>query len=238
MRTPVEAPDDGGGETSPRANPRGRFTEHSQPTGNLVLDALEGADFRLLEPYLELVVLRKGQVLCRRNEEVDYVYFPRTTMVLLIRDFEDGNAISVGAIGRRGGFGMSRAILGPEPSLLEARVAIAGTAYRIELCRVREAAMKSQAFELIVFRAATAFRNQVLLAVGCNGRHSVKQRIGRWLLAACSCANVTDLPLSQELLALALGTRRASVSGAIAELKRLHVISTRPGHIVIEDSRV
>ena len=69
----------------------------------------------------------------------------------------------------------------------------------------------------------------------CNRAHTAGERLARWLLMSYDRCGYEELPLTQEFLAMMLGTRRAGVSEAAGILQTEGPIKYRRGHITIED---
>jgi CRP-like cAMP-binding protein len=67
----------------------------------------------------------------------------------------------------------------------------------------------------------------------CNRLHDVDQRLARWLLMCADRIGNATLPLTQELLAQMLGTRRASVTIAAGTLQRAGLIAYGRGNVNI-----
>src|SRR5690349_13735644 len=62
----------------------------------------------------------------------------------------------------------------------------------------------------------------------CNAHHSVKQRLGRWLLRACDGLESNRLPVTHTLVSGLMGVRRASVSECLIALEAEGAIRHRP----------
>jgi CRP-like cAMP-binding protein len=56
------------------------------------------------------------------------------------------------------------------------------------------------------------------VSVACNGAHSLKQRLARWLLMMRDRSDSDALPITQSLLAEMLGVQRPSIRNAVQEL--------------------
>jgi CRP-like cAMP-binding protein len=69
-----------------------------------------------------------------------------------------------------------------------------------------------------------AFLEQVLVSVACNGAHSLKERLARWLLMMRDRGDEDALPITQNLLAEMLGVQRPSITIAAGELERAGLI--------------
>jgi len=69
-----------------------------------------------------------------------------------------------------------------------------------------------------------AFLEQVMVSVACNGAHSLKQRLARWLLMMRDRSDGDTLLITQGLLAEMLGVQRPSISNAAQDLERAGLI--------------
>jgi CRP-like cAMP-binding protein len=84
-----------------------------------------------------------------------------------------------------------------------------------------------------VNRYAHAVLVHLLQSAACNRLHGLEQRCCRWLLAARDRLDANTLPVTQELLATALGVRRPSLTLALKTLQSAGVVSYSRGQIVI-----
>jgi CRP-like cAMP-binding protein len=69
-----------------------------------------------------------------------------------------------------------------------------------------------------------AFLEQVMVSVACNGAHSLKERLARWLLMMCDRSDEDALAITQDLLAEMLGVQRPTITHAVRELERAGVV--------------
>jgi CRP-like cAMP-binding protein len=70
-----------------------------------------------------------------------------------------------------------------------------------------------------MFNYVHAFLEQVMVSAACNGAHSLKQRLARWLLMMRDRSDDEVLSISQNLLAEMLGVQRPTVTNAARELE-------------------
>jgi CRP-like cAMP-binding protein len=80
-----------------------------------------------------------------------------------------------------------------------------------------------------------AFLEQVLVSVACNGAHSLKQRLARWLLMMRDRSDGDELPITQSLLAEMLGVYRPTITNAARELERAGLIARGRRQVTILD---
>jgi CRP-like cAMP-binding protein len=82
-----------------------------------------------------------------------------------------------------------------------------------------------------------AFLVQVMMSVACNGTHSLKQRLARWLLMMHDRSDDDALPITQDLLAEMLGVQRPSITIAARELERVGLIERGRRQVTILDRK-
>jgi CRP-like cAMP-binding protein len=80
-----------------------------------------------------------------------------------------------------------------------------------------------------------AFLEQVLVSVACNGAHSLKQRLARWLLTMRDRADDDAPQITQNLLAEMLGVQRPTITNAARELERAGLITRGRRQVTILD---
>ena len=82
-----------------------------------------------------------------------------------------------------------------------------------------------------------AFLEQVMVSVACNGAHSLKQWLARWLLMMRDRSDGDALLITQSLLAEMLAVHRPSITNAIRELERSGLIEPGRQQVTILDRR-
>jgi CRP-like cAMP-binding protein len=80
-----------------------------------------------------------------------------------------------------------------------------------------------------------AFLEQVLVSVACNGTHSLKERLARWLLMMRDRGDADALQITQILLGEMLGVQRPSVTNAARELESAGLIERGQRQVTILD---
>jgi CRP-like cAMP-binding protein len=76
---------------------------------------------------------------------------------------------------------------------------------------------------------------QVTQIAACNRLHEVNERLARWLLMSADRIASNSVPLTHELLAQMLGTRRSSVTVAVGMLQKAGLIAHSRGDVKIID---
>ena len=96
--------------------------------------------------------------------------------------------------------------------------------------------MKSMpSFRELMYAYLHAFLEQVMVSVACNGAHSLKQRLARWLLMMRDRSDDDALPVTQHLLAEMLGVQRPTISIAAGELEQTGLIERARRRVTILD---
>jgi CRP-like cAMP-binding protein len=80
-----------------------------------------------------------------------------------------------------------------------------------------------------------AFLEQVLVSVACNGAHTLKEKLARWLLMMRDRSDDDALAITQSLLAEMLGVQRPTITHAVRELERAGAIEHGRRQVRIAD---
>jgi CRP-like cAMP-binding protein len=209
------------------------FVQHSA-VRNRLLALLPPGDFGRLAPHLRPGPLTLGMCLQEPDQPIETVWFPETGMVSMLARLEAGDVLEVGVIGREGLVGLP-VVLGVDIALTEATVQLPGNALIMRAAALKEQLQQGGALWPLLLRYVHAAHAQVAQTAACNGRHTVEQRLARWLLMAHDRAEGDDLALTQELLSHMLGVRRAGVTVAAGILQRAGLIDYAHGRITIRD---
>src|ERR1700676_1170490 len=85
------------------------LTDH-ELWNNQLLDALEPASRRCIDPHLEAVEFKLGEMVCDAGGLLKHAYFPQGSVLCLLTVPENGAAIKTANIGREGAFGLFAAM--------------------------------------------------------------------------------------------------------------------------------
>jgi CRP-like cAMP-binding protein len=193
------------------------------PSNRLLL-ALPHADLEQLMPELEHIRCDRSQVLMDADSPLDHVFFPDSGVVSVVAVYADGSIIEAATIGREGCTSV-QAIFGATSSSVRLLVQIPGSATRMSRAAFTRTMETMPSFHGLMYAYAQAFLEQVLVSVACNGAHSLKQRLARWLLMMRDRGDSDVLRISQSLLAEMLGVQRPTISNAARELERAGLIA-------------
>ena len=201
---------------------------------NRILSALVRSEYERLTPHLEYVTLSAGEVLCRSDEPIAHVYFPRRGTVSIVSTFEDGGSVEVGMVGNEGMFGVC-VFLGSISSPLLAQVQLAGDGLRMPTEVLKKEFRQCGLLQDLLLRYTQAFITQIAQTAACNRAHDVDKRLAKWLLMCQDRSHSNDLELTHEFIGEMLGVRRAGITVAAGVLKQKGLIEYGRGHITISN---
>jgi CRP-like cAMP-binding protein len=185
-------------------------------------------------PELERIPCQRGQVLMNADSSLDHVFFPDRGVVSVVAVYADGSIIEMATIGREGCTGM-QAVFGAKSSSVQLLVQIPGGAARMSRAAFARAMESMPSFRGIMYAYVHAFLEQVLVSVACNGAHSLKERLARWLLMMRDRSDGEALPITHGLLAEMLGVHRPTITNAARELERAGLIARGRRQVTILD---
>jgi CRP-like cAMP-binding protein len=185
-------------------------------------------------PELEQIPCEHRQVLLDADSSLDHVFFPDSGVVSVVAVYADGSIIEMATIGREGCTGF-QAILGAEESSARFLVQIPGTAAKMSRAAFTRALGSMPSLRNLMYAYVHGFLEQILVSGACNGAHSLKKRLARWLLMMRDRSDDDELAITQDLLAEMLGVQRASVTNAIRELERTGSIAPGRRQVTILD---
>jgi CRP-like cAMP-binding protein len=201
---------------------------------NRLLLALPSRDLKRILPELEHISCQREQVLMDADSALDYVFFPDSGVVSVLAVYADGSIIEMATIGREGCTGV-QAILGAKRSSARFLVQIPGSAAKMSRAAFVRAARSMPSLRNLTYAYVQAFLEQVLVSVACNGAHSLKQRLARWLLMMRDRSDDDVLEITQDLLAEMLGVQRPTITNAARELELAGLIERGRRQVTILD---
>jgi CRP-like cAMP-binding protein len=203
---------------------------------NRLLLALPAGNLKRLVSQLEPVPCERGQVLLDADSALDNVFFPDSGVVSVVAVYEDGSIIEMATIGREGCTGF-QAVFGDKESSVRFLVQIPGSAARLSRSAFLRAMKAMPAFRNLMHAYVQAFMEQVLVSGACNGAHSLKQRLARWLLMMGDRTDDNVLRITQTLVADMLGVQRPTITNAVREFKKAGLIAPGQRQIAVLDRR-
>src|SRR6201987_53062 len=203
------------------------------PSNRLLL-ALPPRNLKRLMPKLEQIRCQRAQILMDADSSLGHVFFPDSGVVSVVAGYADSSIIEMATIGREGCSGV-QAIMGAKRSSVQLLVQIPGSAAKMPRAAFTRAMQSMPSFRSVMDAYVQAFLEQVLVSVACNGAHSLKQRLARWLLMTRDRSDSHALPIPRGLLAEMLGVSRPTITNAARELERAGLIARGRRQVTILD---
>src|SRR5262249_50452012 len=199
------------------------MSDSSNWPGNRLLLALPARHLKSLMPDLERIHYQREQVLIDADSSLDNIFFPDSGVVSVLAVYADGNAIEMATIGREGCTGV-QAVFGAKSSSAQLLVQIPGSSAKMSRAAFTRAMRFMASFRSLMYASTHAFLEQVMVSVACNGAHSLKQRLARWLLMMRDRSDGDTLPITQNLLAEMLGVQRPTITKAVRDLEHTGLV--------------
>ena len=150
-----------------------------------------------------------GDVLQPPNAPIEAVWFPLSGFVSTLRPLEGDSLVEVDAAGAEGFLG-TELVLGslhtPDTWIVQSP----GRFARLEPQVFLDALERDASFHAAARRYASATQAIRGQWVACNARHTIEQRLAKWLLTTRDRVG-EDVQITQDIVAMLLGVRRASV---------------------------
>jgi CRP-like cAMP-binding protein len=201
---------------------------------NYLIDRLDTADRDYLMGSCEQVRLDRGMVLSRTNEKASFVYFPSSGIASVVVISPEGHRAETGVVGREG-FTPTSAILGTESLPFEIFMQVDGEGWRIPTELLSAVLRERPAVFACLLRYTQAFFVQSAFTSLSNAKHTVEERLARWLLMCHDRIDGDRMNLTHEFIALMLSVRRPSVTTALHVLEGNRFITSTRGLITMRD---
>lgn len=201
---------------------------------NKILDLLPPDELETVLSRCEVVTIQSKEVVWKRDERVNHVYFPEDCVISLVTEMEDGDAVEAMTVGSDGFAGMV-VFHGAPSSRLKAIGQITGTARRMTAQNFLDLTLECEMFDELLHRYSQLVFETVAQSAACNRLHVIEQRCARWLLMSQDRVGRNRFDLTQEFLAEMLGVRRPGVTVAMGILEKAGLITHGRGTIAVVD---
>ena len=205
-----------------------------QVHNNQLLGAMEMASRKRIEPHLETVNFKLGDIVCDAGGLLKHAYFPQGSVLSLLTVLEDGSAIETANIGREGAFGLFAAMYS-RVSFNRCLVQLEGSMVRCAIELLQSEFKRSEQVRDLFVSYSETLLSQVQQTVACNAMHSTEERMCRWLLMMHDRAEGEVLTYTHEFLSHMLGANRKSVTLAAQSMQTAGLIKYRRGKMQIVD---
>lgn len=206
----------------------------SRPRSNQLLGAMHPDSRKRIEPHLEPVDFKLGEIVCEAGGLLKHAYFPQGSVLSLLTVLENGSAIETANIGREGAFGLFAAMYS-RVSFNRCIAQLEGHTVRCPIELLQFEFKNSEHVRNLFVSYSETLLSQVQQTVACNALHSTEERMCRWLLMMHDRAEGEALTYTHEFLANILGANRKSVTLAAQSMQNAGLISYRRGTIQVVD---
>ena len=220
----------------PSLRPAAPKGDGNNPILNEILLGLPPKECDLIFSKLEFVRLKTHQLLHEPGDILRSAYFCNSGLISILSVFPDGKSVEVGLVGKEGFIGMPL-VVGFRTAVTRAIVQIEASAFRVDSETLSAVLRQCPRLERQLQQFSQIMSMQVTQIAACNRLHEVTERLARWLLMSCDRIGSTQVPLTQELLAQMLGTRRSSVTVAAGMLEKAGLTSHTRGMVKIVDHK-
>src|SRR6185295_7149780 len=142
----------------------------------------------------------------------------------IVTVLEDGRMVEVATVGREGMVGVTAVLDGTPVSCATMVQGESDTCYRMTADAFRREMDRRGAFYELLTHYSQAYIGFIMQSTACNAVHSVEQRLARWLLLAEDRVGKREFTLTQEFVAIMLGTTRPTVTVVAGTLQRAGLI--------------
>jgi len=203
---------------------------------NELLSLLPPVEMKRLRPHLTHMQLVNGQNLHEVGEHIGQVFFVGRGYVSMVAE-ADGHdeGTEVGLIGRESMVGLPVLLGLGAASFNRAMVQSPGDALRLPAQVLHDNAGHLPVLLRLLSQALDVLMAQVAQTAACNSRHSLTQRLARWLLMAHDRVDGDELTLTHEFLSIMLAVRRSGVTVALQALAATGAIRTGRGRLTVCD---
>jgi CRP-like cAMP-binding protein len=201
---------------------------------NSILGALVDPTAAIILERGVLVRLALRQQIYESEEHIDDVYFPLDSVLSVVARMRDGSQIEIGTIGREG-MSAFPLLMGASSTANVCYCQVRGSAIKLPAALFRDLTASDPALRQLLDRYLQAYVNMLGQLAACNRLHSIYERCSRWLLMTRDRVDSDEIPLTQEFLAMMLGTGRSGVAIAASTLQQAGFIKYAHGTIKILD---
>ena len=177
-----------------------------------------------------------GTKLFVRDERPRHAHFLTSGMASVVFTSHNGTSIELATQGSEGLVGWDF-LLGPALKSTDCGVQVSGKGYRIPLAVMQRVFDADAEIRRRVLEYGQHQNANALQIAACNRLHRAEARFARWLLMVGDRLGNDDLSMTQEFMAMMLGTRRTTLAEVCSSLSRAGALESRRGGIRIVDRR-
>ena len=205
----------------------------SAPLHNLLLEAISPESRSELLAHADHVALPLKMSLQAQGETPRYAYFLTSGIASVVVSSEEGGSAETSLIGNEGLTG-AFSLLGPTVPPTDCFIQLSGTGYRLSLSTLRKHFQSSEEIRTRILECVQQQAMTTSQLAACNKLHEAEARLARWLLMVQDRTHEPSFQLTQEFLAMMLGTRRTTMALVAGALQRAGFLEYTRGRITIQ----
>ena len=206
------------------------------PAVNRLINRLPRGERPNVMARCEPVELSFGTVLCEALKPIQYVYFPVTGVISLVKPLVHHEPLETEQIGSEGMLGATLA-MGVEVAPLRGVVQGSGTALRMTTAELQSSIQDSPALLALLQRYLYVTMMKLSQTIACTRFHNVAARLAHGLLMTHDQVHRDHFHLTHQFLADLLGVQRGAVTIAAGILQQKRIIHYTRGEITILDRK-
>lgn len=204
-------------------------------SSNLLLTSLSPKYRAFLMSKMRTVPLNAREVLYEPDETPKFAHFMTSGIASIVGTMSSGAMAEVGIWGKEG-LVESFHLLGSARIPTRCFIQIEATALRMPFKELQREFDESDELRECVLQSVQSQGAILAQLAACNRLHEAEERLARWFLMVRDRIENDTFYLTQEFLAVMLGSRRTTVTAAAGALQRKGLIRYSRGRIHIVDA--
>jgi len=203
-------------------------------SSNLLLNSLSPNYRAFLMSKMRTVTLNAREVLYEPDETPKFAHFMTSGIASIVGTMSSGASAEVGIWGKEGLVECFH-LLGAARIPTRCFIQIEGSALRMPFKDLQREFQESDELRDCVLQSVQSQGAILAQLAACNRLHEAEERLARWFLMVRDRIENDTFYLTQEFLAVMLGSRRTTVTAAAGALQRKGLIRYSRGRIHIVD---
>jgi CRP-like cAMP-binding protein len=199
---------------------------------NLLLASLSPKYRALLQLRMRSVTLAPREIIYEPDETPKFAHFITSGIASIVGTMASGASAEVGIWGKEG-LAESLHLLGNARIPTRCFMQVEGTALRMPFKDLLKEFRENEELRDAVLQSVQSHGAILGQLAACNRLHEAEERLARWLLMVRDRVESDSFYLTQEFLAVMLGSRRTTVTAAAGTLQSKGLIRYSRGRIHI-----
>jgi CRP-like cAMP-binding protein len=203
-------------------------------SSNLLLASLSPRYRSFLQSRMRTVTLAAREVIYEPDETPAFAHFMTSGIASIVGTMSSGASAEVGIWGREGLVECFH-LLGHARIPTRCFMQVEGTALRMPFKELQKEFHENEELRECILQSVQSQGAILGQLAACNRLHEAEERLARWFLMVRDRIESDTFYLTQEFLAVMLGSRRTTVTAAAGLLQRKGLIRYSRGRIHIVD---